>query len=84
MASAESLLSDMRTSPKSVRFDDAVKVATAYFGKPRIQGSHHVFKTPWPGDPRVNLQKDGAYAKPYQVKQLLTAVDKAIALGKVP
>ncbi len=35
-----------------------------------------VFKMPWAGDPRVNLQdgKDGA--KPYQVRQLLAAIDR--------
>ncbi len=35
------------------------------------------WKMPWPGDPRVNLQrgKDGN-AKGYQVRQLLDAVDR--------
>jgi hypothetical protein len=35
-----------------------------------------VFKMPWPGDPRVNIQNKGGKAKPYQVKQVLTAVKK--------
>jgi hypothetical protein len=69
------LLAGMRENPKTVRFSDALAVAEHYFGPPRMSGSHHVFKTPWPGDPRVNLQKaDGA--KPYQVRQLLAAVEK--------
>ena len=45
--------------------------------KPRqTGGSHTVFKTPWQGDPRINLQDDGGKAKPYQVKQVLAALDK--------
>jgi hypothetical protein len=35
-----------------------------------------VFKTPWPGDPRVNIQNSNGQAKPYQVRQVLAAIDK--------
>ena len=71
------VLEAMRLSPKNVRFTDAAKVATHYFGEPRQKGtSHCVWKMPWPGDPRVNLQDDKGMAKPYQVKQLLIAIDK--------
>lgn len=83
MASAESILDDMRNNPAGIRFEDAVKVAKRFFGEPRVKGSHQVFKTPWPGDPRVNLQEDGGKAKAYQVKQLIAEIDKAMALGKV-
>lgn len=38
--------------------------------------SHRVYKTPWAGDPRVNIQDDKGYAKVYQVKQVLTAIEK--------
>ena len=49
-----------------------------HFGKARkTRGSHRVFKTPWADDPRLNLQKDkGGRGKPYQVKQVLTALQK--------
>jgi len=63
-------------SPTNVRFDDLVNLCRVYFGEPRIHGSHHVFKTPWQGDPRVNLQRDGSLAKPYQVKQVKRAVER--------
>ena len=68
----------MRTTPQNVSFDDAVKVCEEYFGEPRRRGgSHVVFKMPWPGDPRVNLQKGkNGKAKPYQVRQDLDAIDK--------
>jgi hypothetical protein len=40
--------------------------------------SHHVWKMPWPGDPRVYLQPgDGGKAKAYQVRQLLQAIARA-------
>ena len=65
----------MRENPKGVRFADARKVATHFFGEPRASGSSHfVWKMPWPGDPRVNLQNAGGKAKPYQVRQLLAAI----------
>ena len=41
-----------------------------------IKGSHHIFKTPWRGDPRINIQKEGNKAKPYQVKIVSKALDK--------
>jgi len=68
----------MEANPKNVRFADLAKVCVHYFGKPRNKGtSHHVYKTPWPGDPRVNIQKsENGKAKAYQVKQVLTAIRK--------
>jgi hypothetical protein len=35
-----------------------------------------VFKTPWAGDPRVNIQKDHGKAKESQVRQVLAAIRK--------
>ncbi len=53
------------------------KFVSTTFGKPRQSGtSHCVFKTPWPGDPRVNIQNDKGKAKPYQVRQVLLAIHK--------
>ncbi|MFF5176596.1 toxin HicA [Micromonospora sp. NPDC000316] len=52
-----------------------------YFGKPRQVGtSHAVFKMPWAGDPRVNIQDDKGKAKAYQVRQVLKAIDKKEAM----
>ena len=52
-----------------------------YFGAPRQKAtSHAVFKTPWPGDPRVNIQDGGGMAKQYQVRQVLAAIDKLTAI----
>ena len=41
-----------------------------------LSGSHHIFKTPWQGDPRLNLQRDGSKAKPYQVRDVVKALKK--------
>lgn len=35
-----------------------------------------MFRTPWPGDSRVNIQDDHGPAKAYQVRQVLAAIDK--------
>jgi len=67
---------DELSNPKNVKFDDLQKICTKYFGNPRIKGSHHIFKTPWKGDPRINIQKEGKMAKPYQVKLILKALEK--------
>ena len=77
MTSLEKILEKMRMEPANVGFGDLKKVCTAYFGKPRLSGSSHaIFKTPWPGDPRVNIQNAKGKAKPYQVRQVLQAIDK--------
>lgn len=76
MPSVEKILAEMRNNPKGIRFEEALKVAEYYFGAPRIVGSHYVFKNIWSSDPRIVLQRQGAKAKPYQVKQLLKSIDE--------
>ncbi|MEL6788104.1 MAG: toxin HicA [Cyanobacteria bacterium J06607_15] len=77
MAQIQKLVAQMRGNPKNVRFNDLVKVCNHYFGSPRQQGtSHCVYKTPWVSDPRVNIQDKKGKAKPYQVRQVLSAIAK--------
>lgn len=77
MASVAKILEAMRANPKGIRYDELVKVCQHYFGPARTGGgSHAVFKTPWPGDPRVNIQNDHGKARAYQVRQVLAAIDK--------
>lgn len=67
----------MKREPSSVRFADLMKVCMHYFGDARQGGtSHAVFKTPWAGDPRVNIQGDKGRAKAYQVRQVLQAIER--------
>jgi hypothetical protein len=82
----DDILARMRSNPASVRFADACKVATHYFGPPRQNGtSHKVWKMPWPGDPRINMQAgDGGKAKAYQVRQALAAIDLLLSTQAVP
>jgi len=64
-------------SATNVRFFRLLGICESYFGNPRIAGSHHIFTTPWPGNPRINLQKSkGGQAKPYQVRQVIQALRK--------
>ncbi|MDB4567927.1 type II toxin-antitoxin system HicA family toxin, partial [Pseudomonadales bacterium] len=41
----------------------------------RIRGSHHIFRRPGI-DERINIQRDGSSAKPYQVRQIRTILVK--------
>ena len=77
MAKVESIVAAMRKNPKNIRFQDLCKVCDYYFGEPRRKGgSHCIYKTPWPGDPRVNIQNHKGMAKAYQVRQVLKAIDR--------
>ena len=72
----DEIVADM-SAGREIHFSDLVKVCDHYFGKPRQRGtSHHVYKMPWSGDPRVNIQNAKGKAKPYQVRQVLKAIAK--------
>ena len=85
-ASVDEILAEMRNNPAGVRFADACKVATHYFGQPRQNGtSHKVWKMPWLGDPRINMQAgDGGKAKAYQVRQAVAAIDTLLVRQAAP
>jgi len=77
MATVEDIVVEMRIKPKGVRFADLCRERNQYFGFPRQKGtSHRVYKTPWQGDPRVNIQDDRGKAKTYQVRQVLKAIER--------
>ena len=77
MAASKKILDQMRREPTNVRFVELKRVCETFFGKPRQTGSSHlIFKTPWLGDPRINIQDDRGKAKAYQVRQVLLAIDK--------
>lgn len=76
MSSITDLVKRMKNNPKGIRYRDLCKVCDAYFGEPRQSASsHRVYRTPWEGDPRINIQKSGQMSKVYQVKQVLRAID---------
>jgi hypothetical protein len=71
------IVARMKRNPKGTRFNDLCKVCEHYFGKPRISGtSHRVYRTPWQGDPRVNIQNAKGKSKAYQVRQVLWAIER--------
>jgi hypothetical protein len=77
MPTVNDLVQEMHNNPAGVRFSDLCKVCEHFFGQARqAQGSHCIYKTPWIGDPRVNIQNDKGTSKTYQVKQVLKAIER--------
>jgi hypothetical protein len=77
------LLKKLKNNANSVRFSELSKICNHFFGPPRQSGtSHRIYKTPWPGDPRINIQKNKGMAMAYQVKQVLLAIDKLEAANE--
>jgi hypothetical protein len=67
----------MRQNPNDVRYAELCKICDLYFGEARQKSSsHRIYKTPWQGDPRVNIQNYKGKAKGYQVKQVLIAIER--------
>ena len=77
MPKIDDILLKMKRNPKDIRYTDLCKLCDHYFGKPRqTSSSHRIYKTPWQGDPRINIQNYKGKAKAYQVKQVLLAIQK--------
>ena len=57
------------TADANVAFDDLRRLLLALDFEERTRGSHHIFRRAGVED-KVNLQRDGAKAKPYQVRQV--------------
>ena len=77
MTSITEKLKQFRNNPREVKFSELCKVCDHNFGRPRQAGtSHRIYKTPWQGDPRVNIQNAKNKAKAYQVKQVLKAIER--------
>ena len=67
----------MKRNPNDVRFVDLCKLCENFFGEARqSSSSHRIYRTPWQGDPRINIQNHKGKAKAYQVKQVLLAIEK--------
>ena len=66
IADVETIVERMRREPQAIRFTELRRVCDHCFGPPRQSGSsHRVYKTPWVGDPRVNVQNSKGMAKTY-------------------
>jgi hypothetical protein len=77
VTAVDDILAKMKRNPKGIRFAELSKVCDQYFGRPRRTAtSHCVYRTPWAGDPRVNIQNARGKAKAYQVRQVLKAIER--------
>lgn len=66
----------LRRNPRGIRFAELVRICDRHFGRPRQRGSHLNYPMLWPGDPRVNIQSEHGMAKPYEVRQVVRALEK--------
>ena len=75
---AAEILEQARRSPANVRFAELRRLVEAIgYVHRRQKGSHHVFThAARPELPMINLQSDGATAKPYQVRQVLRLIEE--------
>ena len=77
MKDIESDINALKRNPNSVRFAELSKILDRWFGTPRrTGGSHRVYRTPWRGDPRLNIQDANGMAKAYQVRQAIQALER--------
>ena len=56
-------------SDANLRFDELCHLLQARGCRMRVSGSHHIFTRPGVKE-RINIQREGAKAKPYQVRQV--------------
>ena len=72
----EKVIDNLAHNPRGVKFSELSKVLDEWFGEPRTTGSHRIYRTPWQGDPRLNIQNAKGMAKAYQVRQAIRALRK--------
>ena len=68
-------------SDANIGFDELCNILINLGFDLRIKGRHHVFRKNGVEE-KVNLQKDGANAKPYQVRQVRNILVKYKLIGK--
>jgi hypothetical protein len=56
-------------SDASIPFDDLCSLLVRFGFERRTRGSHNIFRKPGVVE-KLNLQRDGSKAKPYQVRQV--------------
>ena len=56
-------------SDANLRFDELCHLLQAKGFRMRVSGSHHIFTRPGVME-RINIQREGAKAKPYHVRQV--------------
>ena len=70
MSAAKTLEKLLRgESDANIRFDELCHLLEAKGFRMRVSGSHYIFTRPGVTE-RINLQREGSKAKPYQVRQI--------------
>ena len=77
MSKVEKLIAQILTgtSDANIAYKDLFQLLIHLGFEERTKGSHHIFRKSGV-DEKINLQKDGNNAKPYQVKQVRTIILK--------
>ena len=76
MGKKQKILKQILSGSKNISFNDIITVVEAFgFTLSRVNGSHHIFIHPKVPE-LVNLQNAKGKAKPYQIRQFLTIVEK--------
>lgn len=80
MTECEKLYNLAKNSPKNLKFKDLCRLAECFgWIFKRQEGSHRIYENPRlrPDQGRImNFQDDKGKAKPYQVRQLLKAIER--------
>ena len=70
------LLQQILNNQKNVRFNDFVCIVEAFgFYNARTNGSHYIYKNTFVNEV-INIQNVKGEAKPYQIKQFFSIVEK--------
>jgi len=64
-----------RTSDANIRVDDLCHLLSSLGFEMRVRGSHHIFRKAGVEE-KINLQREGSEAKPYQVRQVRAVILK--------
>jgi predicted RNA binding protein YcfA (HicA-like mRNA interferase family) len=64
------------TSDAAIRFEDLCQLLESLGFEKRVKGSHHMFRKKGIVA-KINLQRAGSQAKPYQVKQVRAIILEA-------
>jgi hypothetical protein len=60
-------------SDANIAFEDLCNLLLHFGFELRVRGSHHVFRKEGVAE-KINLQRDGSKAKPYQVRQVRNVI----------
>lgn len=68
-------------SDANINFEDLRSLLLKLGFEERVRGSHHMFRKP-EIEEKINLQRDGSHAKPYQIRQVRRILIENGIIGK--